>query len=70
MEVYYYAKIEKLHISTKTIFLFCKAPPYGGNSIKPPWFEGGKKNRGIYCAKYYGEGGRGEGMTNREYKWV
>ena len=24
--------------------IILKAPPYGGNSIKPPWFEGGKHN--------------------------
>ena len=24
--------------------VFLKDPPYGGNLIKPPWFEGGKVN--------------------------
>ena len=27
-------------INTKVLL---KDPPYGGNLIKPPWFEGGKK---------------------------
>ena len=27
-------------LNTQVLF---KEPPYGGNLIKPPWFEGGKK---------------------------
>ena len=36
------AYVDTSYRTNQLVSFPCKAPPYGGNTIKPPWFEGGK----------------------------